>query len=676
MTTSKWFYPISLMLVIILLGIGYSAFTTEMNIKEIGLIVRPKSDIRITGISIDNATENVISSYEEYNINTISTKIELPSNSSTITYKINVTNFEEPIMALFAISGLHDDLEYYFENYELREKICDVDNNCNLGVTKELLLTIKYKDTTSPPINTVFDINLSFIFENIETENTLSGIEFNYLVKNGSYAPEGDVEEYYSTDANRLKDYSIKKITFGKYSDYASSVTNLVAEPIDVYRTGTINLYRENIENDLYNIYILSETGEFILNENSSWMFDKLYELEEIVNLHLLDTSNVTNMRDMFCDCAKLTNVDLSNFDTSKVTNMIGMFARMTSIEYLDLSTFNTENVEKIGQIFSGSSILKKIYVSDKWNITDKVDSTNGGGMFSSCTSLVGGNGTVLSTTVDKSMAVVDSSSKAGYLTGDYKFNTGIEVNHKIKAVTQEQIDSWTLSTRFVDTSVVEITFGKLRDFYEIVSNYTPSYVDSDNSGAIRLYRVPVSTEKYHIYILSNSGNFKLNTDSSWYFDNLIFLKKINNLEMLDTSKVQNFRDMFCDCQYLENLNLSNFNTISATSFEGMFARMYTIEELDMSSFKTNNLTTIKNMFSLSVSDGYTHESLMNTVAKMSKIYVSNNWDISKVAITDTVFAGAQNLVGGNGTIFDSTKVTAAYAVIDTATTPGYFTLK
>ena len=40
------------------------------------------------------------------------------------------------------------------------------------------------------------------------------------------------------------------------------------------------------------------------------------------------------------------------------------------------------------------------------------------------------------------------------------------------------------------------------------------------------------------------------------------------------------------------------------------------------------------------------------------------------------MFTGCTNLVGGNGTTYDSTKVDKTYARIDTASTRGYFTAK
>ena len=94
-------------------------------------------------------------------------------------------------------------------------------------------------------------------------------------------------------------------------------------------------------------------------------------------------------MRAMFCNCSSLTNLDVSKFDTSNVTNM--------------------------GNMFDSCSKLKTIYASNKFD-TSKVSKYSY--MFSNCTSLVGGNGTTYSSSyTDKTYARIDSSSTPGYFT-------------------------------------------------------------------------------------------------------------------------------------------------------------------------------------------------------------------------------------------------------------------
>ena len=102
------------------------------------------------------------------------------------------------------------------------------------------------------------------------------------------------------------------------------------------------------------------------------------------VDLSNFDTSNYTDMSNMFYNCSSLTSLDLSNFNTSKVTNMSNMFQYCSSITSLDLSSFNTTNVQYMNLMFSECSSLTSLNLSN-FN-TGKV--TNMYSMFSSCSSL------------------------------------------------------------------------------------------------------------------------------------------------------------------------------------------------------------------------------------------------------------------------------------------------
>ena len=70
------------------------------------------------------------------------------------------------------------------------------------------------------------------------------------------------------------------------------------------------------------------------------------------LDLHGFDTSNVTNMSEMFYNCINLTSLDLSSFDTSNVTDMSGMFHNCFSLTSLDLSSFDTSNVTDMSAMF------------------------------------------------------------------------------------------------------------------------------------------------------------------------------------------------------------------------------------------------------------------------------------------------------------------------------------
>ena len=97
------------------------------------------------------------------------------------------------------------------------------------------------------------------------------------------------------------------------------------------------------------------------------------------------NTSNVTNMYAMFDCCRGLISFDLSNFDTSSATDMSHMFCDCSKLTSLDLSNFDTSQVTDMSYMFYHCKNLTDIYVSYKWN-TDEV--TISDSIFFDCTKL------------------------------------------------------------------------------------------------------------------------------------------------------------------------------------------------------------------------------------------------------------------------------------------------
>ena len=142
------------------------------------------------------------------------------------------------------------------------------------------------------------------------------------------------------------------------------------------------------------------------------WFYwcENLNQVEGIKNLN---TKEVTDMVNMFCDCRDLSSLDVSGFNTGKVTDMSGMFYDCISLKLLDVAKFNTANVKSMSNMFyncqnlaslnvtnfntanvtnmqgmfSGCSALTTIYASDKF-VTGQV--TDGSKMFSNCINLKG----------------------------------------------------------------------------------------------------------------------------------------------------------------------------------------------------------------------------------------------------------------------------------------------
>lgn len=107
---------------------------------------------------------------------------------------------------------------------------------------------------------------------------------------------------------------------------------------------------------------------------------------KSLINLDLsnFNTSNVTNMRDMFMRCSGLTSLNLSNFDTSNVTDIGGMFYDCSGLTSLNLSNIDTSKVTDMGSMFSGCSGLTSLNLGN-FNMQA---CTNFNYMFDDCSAL------------------------------------------------------------------------------------------------------------------------------------------------------------------------------------------------------------------------------------------------------------------------------------------------
>ena len=121
------------------------------------------------------------------------------------------------------------------------------------------------------------------------------------------------------------------------------------------------------------------------------WFYE-MRNLEDILGIYDLNTSEVTRMDGMFLRCYKLTDLYLDKFNISKVTDM--------------------------SEMFRGCSALETINVGDGWKMTDMALAVTRK-MFKDCTSLVGGQGTTYDANhVDADYAHIDGGpDKPGYFT-------------------------------------------------------------------------------------------------------------------------------------------------------------------------------------------------------------------------------------------------------------------
>lgn len=125
----------------------------------------------------------------------------------------------------------------------------------------------------------------------------------------------------------------------------------------------------KNSDNKYYDLYLQSD-GIIYANEDASYYFVDMINLDRINNIKGIDTSDVTNMKGMFINTGSKSDkftLDLSSFDTSKVSNMRVMFYQTgySNKDFsLDISNFDTGKVTDMTWMFYGTG-----YSSDNFEL-------------------------------------------------------------------------------------------------------------------------------------------------------------------------------------------------------------------------------------------------------------------------------------------------------------------
>lgn len=265
------------------------------------------------------------------------------------------------LLGTFIKIGFADDItsKYTLETGQNFNRLLKLVTNCYEDID---LFAIKYSTKDEKLLNLVFDV-----------------------YTDEKYGPSGSVA-YFSWDYNDL--------------DKGLSV--------DVSGDGNIKIF---CNYETQTAYVLVKGNDKIyLNSDSSYL---LFNFSKLVNINfnnVVETSNVTNMSEMFADCLALTKLDLSsfntrkvinmsgmfewspylikvnlsNFDTSNVINMFGMFNKCDSITNLDLSNFDTRNVTDMARMFYKCFNLKGVNLSS-FNTSNVTDMSY---MFNSCSNL------------------------------------------------------------------------------------------------------------------------------------------------------------------------------------------------------------------------------------------------------------------------------------------------
>lgn len=310
------------------------------------------------------------------------------------------------------------------------------------------------------------------------------------------------------------------------------------------------------------------------------YLFSSCQSLESL-DLSGFNTENVTSMESMFSQCSSLRSLDLSSFNTSKVIGMNLMFYKCTNLESIDLSSFETENLQQIAHMFYSCTKLemldlssfatpnmtsmhsafqycknlKTIYVTSAFT-TDKV--TEGRLAFAGCVNLPNYN-------PDKTGVEMAHTGEGGYL----KAATASWVRWDAPTGTLSFHRS---ATKPVGDNILDLGYGN-----------DPKWV----THAAEIKKV----------VFKAGFRDETHTTCSNWFNGCTNLTRIEGIENLNTSNVENMSGMFALCSNLETLDLSHFNTERVTTMAQMFYGCTKLHDLNISSFNTENVTSMNQMF-------------------------------------------------------------------------------
>ena len=161
----------AILIFVIFLSIGFSAFSNQLNVKDISASVRVNADIRITSANLSEAYNEAYSTSLDYNKTNINGTAILPNEDSYIDYVVKITNLGKVEMGIKEITLNNDNLDYELIDYNLGDKLCVIEEEttkCTLGIEKQIIVRLKWKNGSYDSSNTENNFILDFNFQNYQ----------------------------------------------------------------------------------------------------------------------------------------------------------------------------------------------------------------------------------------------------------------------------------------------------------------------------------------------------------------------------------------------------------------------------------------------------------------------------------------------------------------------------
>lgn len=362
-------------------------------------------------------------------------------------------------------------------------------------------------------------------------------------------------------------------------------------------------------------------------------MFFGCKELQEL-NVSNFRTGSVTNMSSMFNTCTALRNIDVTNFNTSSVTNMSSMFFYCFGLEELDLTSFQTRNVTDMTMMFGFCPALTTIYVNEEnWNTAYVLASND---MFQECQKLVGGMGTAWSSDhIGLDYAHIDfGPDNPGYLTARNGSGSGEEGQYwmELQSTLQYANDVYSRSqgNANVEPWMQEELYYQMERGNEMYSAHEAEEQEvrhmieelnwicweieeamnrnpDEPSGEAEPYAVISDEGRVVTFYYDDQKDNRDGIDIFSYDENATSNVLQNPYSSATTAIIDvsfaNYRPTdtswwFFGCKNLSSISgLENLNTSNVTDMAYMFRECSNITELNVGHFDTSNVTSFTAMF-------------------------------------------------------------------------------
>jgi len=171
---------------------------------------------------------------------------------------------------------------------------------------------------------------------------------------------------------------------------------------------------------------------------------------------------------------------------------------------------------------------------------------------------------------------------------------------------------------------------------------------------------------------LENIDLSNFNTQNVTNMENMFSdCKSLKNIDLsnFNTQNVTNMNHIFFDCKLLTNIDLSNFNTQNVTNMKSMFSFCKSLTNIDLSNFNTQNVTNMEYIFygcksltNIDLSNFNTQNVInMKSMFKWCKSLTNidlSNFNTQNVTNMESMFSGCESLTNIDLSNFNAQNVT------------------